>query len=60
MPVILDRSEYAAWLDPDTPAGSLQSMLDVYPQDRMAKRRGSKRINSARYDGPDLAAFFTE
>jgi len=54
MPVILDRDELAAWLDPATPVDDAKALLDSYPADRMAKRRVSTKLNSARYDADGI------
>ncbi len=53
-PVILSPAEIDAWLFPKTSTEELTRLLDSYPETGMAKRRFSKKINSARYDGPDL------
>jgi putative SOS response-associated peptidase YedK len=56
MPVILDATEIDTWLSPKTPADELAKLLDSYPEERMSKRRVGKKLNSARFDGPELEA----
>ena len=56
MPMILDPDEIDAWLDPCTSLDILTEFLDAYPDERMSKRRVGKKLNSARYDSPDLEA----
>jgi putative SOS response-associated peptidase YedK len=55
MPVILLASDWGAWLDPATPdAAALQGMLRPAPDDLLIRYPVTKRVNSARNEGPDL------
>jgi putative SOS response-associated peptidase YedK len=38
MPAILDRSMFAAWLDPATPMADARALLTAYPDEAMAAR----------------------
>jgi putative SOS response-associated peptidase YedK len=52
MPVILDPTEYAAWLDPvNEDRDKLQSMLDQFPADQMTARPVSTYLSNARHEG---------
>ena len=54
MPVILDESTAAQWLG-DTPLDTdvFERLCSPYPADRMGSRKVSRRVNNARYDGPE-------
>ena len=55
MAVVLDRTDYNQWLDPqfgDT--AYLQHLLQPYPGDDMIAYAVSPRVNNSRHDGPDL------
>jgi putative SOS response-associated peptidase YedK len=54
MPVILDERDFAAWLDPDASVERLESLLRPCPDDALAMRRVSTRVNSPRNDDPSL------
>lgn len=56
MPAILAHdSDRAAWLLPgDIDNGTAASLLRPYPSDEMHVRSASTRLNSARYDAPDV------
>jgi putative SOS response-associated peptidase YedK len=54
MPAILAPEEYAAWLDPDTPATELRTLLKTYPADLMAASDANPLVNSPRNEGPEL------
>lgn len=57
MPVILDPSEYDAWLDPSVEGGAaLAALLDAYPAERMLAYPVSTVVNSPRNDGPECIA----
>ena len=53
MPVALHRDRQAAWLDPCTPADTLQTILASSREDVEAYPVGP-RVNDARNDGPEL------
>jgi len=55
MPVILDREDYARWLDPanDTGAG-LEDLLRPFPAELMAHHPVAKRVGSPRHDDAEL------
>lgn len=54
MPVILDRSDYAAWLDPDAGEEDLRALLQPFPADRMEAFAVSPRVNGTVADDADL------
>ncbi|HEX4806854.1 MAG TPA: SOS response-associated peptidase [Conexibacter sp.] len=56
MPVILDRADEEAWLDPGTPPARLHAMLHPLANDQTHARAVSKAVNDARYDGPECLA----
>jgi putative SOS response-associated peptidase YedK len=53
MPVILERSAEAVWLDPVTPREALIELLQPLPERRTEVREVGPAVNDARYDGPD-------
>ena len=56
MPVILDPSEEATWLDPATPPERAQELLRPLAVFQTRARAVSKAVNDARYDGPECLA----
>lgn len=54
MPVVLERVDYAAWLDPHTPADRLRAMLPPADPSPWTLRQVSRKVNSPKYDSPDL------
>jgi len=54
MPVILDRDSLAAWLDPETDLGLVQSLLAPAPADTLRIWPVSTAVNHVASDGPDL------
>ncbi len=54
MPVILDASDVARWLDPTTALRDAEALLVPSPADEMMARAVSTRVNAARNDGPEL------
>jgi len=54
MPVILDPSLEAAWLDRDADEDELLAMLRPLATDQLAVREISDAVNDVRNDGPDL------
>jgi putative SOS response-associated peptidase YedK len=55
MPVILAAAAWAAWLDPVAPdPDALQELLRPAADDLLIRYPVTKRVNSARNDGPDL------
>jgi putative SOS response-associated peptidase YedK len=54
MPVILDPSLEAAWLDPAAGEDELMAMLRPLPPDLLALREISDAVNDVRNDGPEL------
>ena len=54
MPVILDETTAGRWLG-DTPLEkeAFESLCSPYPADRMGSREVGRRVNNARYDGPE-------
>ncbi len=54
MPVILDRADYAAWLDTGGVDGpTAQALLKPYSSEPMAFYRVNRAVNNARNDSPD-------
>jgi putative SOS response-associated peptidase YedK len=53
MPVILERSAEAEWLDASTPAERLIQLCDGLPPARTALHAVGAAVNDARYDGPE-------
>jgi putative SOS response-associated peptidase YedK len=54
MPVILPRAAEDAWLDPELPPAAAAALLVPYPAELMRALPASRRLNSARYDEPEL------
>jgi putative SOS response-associated peptidase YedK len=56
MPVILDRSSFAAWLDSLTPRPALRELLRPCPPERVALHPVGAAVGNVRNDGPELVA----
>jgi putative SOS response-associated peptidase YedK len=56
MPVILDRDQFAAWLDPLTPPPALHELLRPCPPERVAVHPVAPLVGNVRNDGPGLVA----
>ncbi len=56
MPVIVPPESYAEWLEPDTPADRLATLLRPYPADQMRVTAANWAVNSPKNDGPELLA----
>jgi putative SOS response-associated peptidase YedK len=56
MPVILDPADYAAWLDPKTPAADIAALLRPAPAEPMEAYPVSTLVNSPKNQGPELVA----
>jgi len=57
MPAIfLDRADWDAWLDPETPAERAAALLRPLPDDALTLRQLSPRLNNPRAEGPELWA----
>jgi putative SOS response-associated peptidase YedK len=54
MPVLLDRSAYAAWLDPAATEEDLRGLLQPFSADAMEAFAVSPRVNSTAVDDADL------
>jgi putative SOS response-associated peptidase YedK len=54
MPVILARSDYAAWLDPATAPERLKALLRPCPEDRLRCYPVGRKVGDARNEGPEL------
>ena len=54
MPVILPREAYVTWLEPNTPAEVLQSLLVPFTAEHMESVAVSKSVNSPKNDAPEL------
>lgn len=53
MPVILDRTKYALWLDSGEPASSFTELFHPYPASEMEAFPVSRRVNSPAIDAPE-------
>jgi putative SOS response-associated peptidase YedK len=53
MPVILDRTREADWLDTATPGWALEEILAGLPADHTALQEVGTAVNDARHDEPD-------
>lgn len=51
MPVILDPSVFAAWLNPSTPVGNLKGILGNNLDQQVRMHRVSRDVNSSRFTG---------
>jgi putative SOS response-associated peptidase YedK len=61
MPVIVDRRDFALWLDPEvTDPAVLQPLLAPAPPDEMETVPVSRTVNSPAYDGPGCIAPLVE
>ncbi|WP_374298942.1 SOS response-associated peptidase [Ferrovibrio sp.] len=56
MPVILPPERFALWLDPATPPGILQRLMQPYPAEAMARYRVTSVVNGVKVDGPECFA----
>jgi len=54
MPVVLDRSVEAAWIDPEAKPDELLELLRPAPEDRLRARDVGDAVNDNRADGPHL------
>jgi putative SOS response-associated peptidase YedK len=54
MPVVLDPTAEAAWLDPDAGVDDLLDLLRPAPEDRLEPREVGDFVNDVREDGPHL------
>jgi putative SOS response-associated peptidase YedK len=54
MAVILEKDQYAAWLDADTPAPVLKDLMRPYPPDNMHVYEVSTLVNNATVDAPEM------
>jgi putative SOS response-associated peptidase YedK len=53
MPVMLDRSSYEVWLDPDAREEDLHRILRPFPAEEMVAFPVSPRVNSTAVDDPE-------
>jgi len=61
MPVIIQEKDEDYWLDPENKDfDKLYKLLSPYPEADMKMHIVSKRVNSPRYDDPDLVKKFTD
>lgn len=56
MPVVLDASDWDAWLDAATPRERLRPLLRPAPAETMAAYAVSPAVNNVRNEGPELLA----
>jgi putative SOS response-associated peptidase YedK len=55
-PVILDPTNFAAWLDPRTAPAALHELLRPCPAERIALYPVASLVGNVRNDGPELVA----
>jgi putative SOS response-associated peptidase YedK len=60
MPVILDPSDEARWLDPDLTGPAVSACLRPFPAERMEAYPVSALVSSPRNDGSELIEPATE
>jgi len=56
MPVIIAPTDFAAWLDPRTPAAELHPLLRPYPADEMTAVPVGRYVSNPRNEGPQCLA----
>jgi putative SOS response-associated peptidase YedK len=56
MPVILAPANFAAWLDPRTPAGNLDALLRPCPEEGMIAAPVGRYVSNPRNEGPQCLA----
>jgi len=56
MPLILTPSQWALWLDPETPRSVVDDLLHVAPAEALETREVALLVNNVRNDGPELIA----
>ena len=54
MPVILDESQWDAWLSPETNVFDAEKMLRAYPSELMRRQKVTKKVGNSRNEGPEL------
>jgi putative SOS response-associated peptidase YedK len=54
MPVIVDRADYARWLDPTSPADKLLPLLESRTVDALEVAAANPMVNNPRNQGPEL------
>ena len=55
MPVVLEKDDWASWLDPsNSDRAELEALMQPAPDDVVTLRRVSTRVNSVRNDDPTL------
>jgi putative SOS response-associated peptidase YedK len=54
MPVMLNKQDRWAWLDPDQKQASLRDMLQPYPAEEMKAYAVSRAVNSPKNDNPSV------
>jgi putative SOS response-associated peptidase YedK len=54
MPLIIQPSDYGAWLDSSNP--KMQELLKPFPSERMIYYAASTRVNNVRYDDAECLA----
>jgi putative SOS response-associated peptidase YedK len=60
MPVILDPSDYARWLNRDTPGADVEGLLKPCATEGWEARQVSTRVNSPKNDDVDCIAALTD
>jgi len=56
MPVVLAPADFAAWLDPRTPAAELHTLLRPYPAEEMTAVPVGRYVSNPRNEGPQCLA----
>jgi putative SOS response-associated peptidase YedK len=54
MPVVICAVDVDRWMNPNTPVEKLQSLLVPAPHDMLAAHKVSTRVNSPKFDEPEL------
>lgn len=54
MPVVLERDQWEAWLDPQADTGDLRELLGPAPDDHVERVRVSTRVNTVANNDPSL------
>jgi putative SOS response-associated peptidase YedK len=56
MPLILTPSQWALWLDAETPRSVVDDLLHAAPAEPLETREVALLVNNVRNDGPELIA----
>lgn len=56
MPVVIERADYARWLDPQVQPAAVETLLAPAAEDRFVLRTVSRRVNSPLHDDAECVA----